>query len=135
MSEPLIRAVQMPDEVESGDPNTRPRWERAHMSKGEWDRALAANDAEVKKAQPGSPEFSRLMQVRVSLHFPPPSGVSLADIDAYKQAQFERARGKEIGLELRRARQPSRWHTVLLAIVCVVSLLTIGYFAWTLVRR
>lgn len=135
MTEPLIRAVQMPDAVESGDPSARPRWERANMPKGEWERALMANDAEVAKAQPGSPDFSRLMQVRVNLHFPPPRGVSLADIDAYKQAQFTRARGKEIDLELRRASDSPRWQTIALALVSVVSLLTIGYFAWTLGRH
>lgn len=135
MSEPVIRAVQMPDNEESGDPNDRPRWERAKMSKGEWVRALAANDAEVKKAQPGSPEFSRLMQVRVSLHFPPPSGVSLGDIDRYKQAQFERARGKEIEGELRRSQESSRLSTGLFILVSVLSLLVIGYFAWMVVRR
>ena len=133
-AEPLIRAVPMPDAETPGDEDPRPRWERANMPKNEWDRALRSSDAAVARVEPGSPEFSRLMEVRVRLHFPPPAGVSLGDIDRYKQAQFEKVAGADLSRE--RARMDPKapaWHRAVIIGVSACSVALVVYFVWAIV--
>jgi hypothetical protein len=83
-----LRALTAPDHPGSGEGDYRPGWVRAGMPREEWERARRANDAALRLAKPGSTDFSRLMEVRVRLHLPPPDGLSLADIDDYKAARL-----------------------------------------------
>jgi hypothetical protein len=83
-----LRALTSPDQPISGEGDYRPGWVRAGLPREEWERARRANDAAVARERPGSPEFARLMEVRVRLHLPAIEGLSLGDIDAYKAAQL-----------------------------------------------
>jgi len=83
-----LRALTSPDQPISGEGDYRPGWVRAGLPREEWERARHSNDAAVARERPGSPEFARLMEVRVRLHLPAIEGLSLGDIDAYKAAQL-----------------------------------------------
>jgi hypothetical protein len=83
-----LRALTSPDQPISGEGDYRPGWVRAGLPREEWERARRSNDAAVARERPGSPEFARLMEVRVRLHLPAIEGLSLGDIDAYKAAQL-----------------------------------------------
>jgi hypothetical protein len=108
----------------------RPRWEIARVSKEEWERALAANDQEMKRVRPGSTEFVRLMDVRGRLCLPPPPGASLEEVD-----RFARARLREHLAGAYPAPAPAKaegGRTGIYAVAAVVLLAIIGALAYVL---
>ncbi len=99
----------------------RPRWQLAKMTEQEWNRALESNDRQLAAAQPGSPDFARLMGVRHQLAFPPPKGVKYEDISRYQAATVKR----ELEASLPKPARPPLlwWVAVLLGIGALVAMI------------
>ena len=98
------------------------RWEIAKLSEGEWRRALSNNDREIAEAEPGSPEFARLMESRHRLAFPPPKGVKYDDISRYHAEQVR----KELEATMpRKPRFDRRWILLAVGFLGLVSLFVI----------
>ncbi len=132
--EARLRPLPHPEEGEFQGKDQRPRWERAKMPKGEWDRALASNDAQIAKTEPGSEEFARLMDVRIRLHFPPPKDLNWKQIESYKSSQYRNLLAGELEAELKRSDKTGRVRTAIYVAAAVLFMAVVG-LAFTMLSK
>ncbi len=105
-----------PDRGESGrlpnwedrEKDERPGWEKAKMPKQEWLRAKSSYETSLASATPGSPEFSRLMELRVRLHLGPAPEVDFGEISAYKRLKYQEALADDLRREIADKEAPEK---------------------------